>query len=107
MSTAEHCSDVSANTDHLATSVKLKLTRDDGNLNTLQPLIVSDLLRSVDEHNSSNRIVVDNVNHLQHSTDLKLLYLNIRSLPSHYLELELLIDYSTTRIYPPYRNMVE
>lgn len=68
--------------------MKLRITRDDGNLDSLNPLIVNDLYEAVNEHNDTKCILTEcpDVTHI--NNDVKWFYINIRSPPNHYLELE-------------------
>lgn len=83
--------DMHANFVNQSVLPSLKLTNDDGRIISPQPLIVNDLFQTVDEHNIINCLTV-NLSDLQiKNSDLKILYLNIRSFPSHYMELETII----------------
>lgn len=84
--------DMSADFVNSSTNVSLRLMGNDGRIHSQQPLIINDLFKAMDEHNSMN-CQISNLSDLEiPNSDFKIFYLNIRYVPNHYLELETLTN---------------
>lgn len=70
---------------------KCLVISDDSSVSQIyEPLVVNDLFCSVDQHNQLNCILSNSNALTLCNLSINFLYLNIRSLPSNYLELEVL-----------------
>lgn len=97
----ESANSVSALFEHLArtsssnTNWHFHATLDSGELYSPKPLIINDLYRSVDDHNSFNCQQFDyHSEPISDTYDSCTLYLNNRSLPCKYIESETLISFA-------------